>query len=173
MYGHEPFERAAELLTAPSAMLHLSLGEARTIVRYMTARSIPGSTTFIKEGEAKDDGFMALILAGEVVVESITVSRTEPSTIKILRAGNIVGEVGLVDKEPRSASCTTSTDTLCAILSRDSLGRLIAEEPSLGAKLLLAISARLAKTLRDYAHKLRLYAKLAKVMQMELDRYGS
>ena len=104
---------------------------------------------------------MALLLEGEVVVESITVSRTEPLT-RVLGPGALVGEVGLVDKEPRSASCTTSADSLFAILTRDALQQLIMERPPLGAKLLLAISARLAERLRDNARKLRLYAKLAR-----------
>jgi CRP-like cAMP-binding protein len=165
------FERAAELLTAPSALMHLSLEEARVVVGYMSPRYIPAETTFITEGDAHDDGFMALLLEGEVVVESITVSCTEPLTIKVLGPGSLVGEVGLVDAEPRSASCSTSTDSLFAILTRESLSSLIADEPSLGAKLLLAIAARLAERLRDNARKLRLYAKLAKAMQQELDRF--
>ena len=163
------FERAAEWLTAPTALMHLTLAEARVVVSYMTPRFIAAESTFINEGDAHDDGFMALILEGEVVVESITVSRTEPLTIKILGPGSLVGEVGLVDKEPRSASCTTSTDSLCAILTRDGLANLIANEPSAGAKLMLAIAARLAERLRDNARKLRLYAKLAKAMQQELE----
>ena len=77
------FEMAAELLTAPNALIHLSLDEARVVVGYMTPRFIPADTTFIKEGDAADEGFMALLLEGEVVVESITVSRTEPLTIRV------------------------------------------------------------------------------------------
>lgn len=164
------FETAAELLTAPSALIHLSLDEARVVVGYMTPRYIPTDTTFIREGDAADEGFMALLLEGEVVVESVTVSRTEPVTIRVLGPGSLVGEVGLVDREPRSASCTTSADSLCAILTRDALEALINEEPRIGSKLLLAIAARLAERLRDNARKLRLYAKLAKAMQMEIDR---
>jgi len=164
------FERAAELLTAPSALMHLTLDEARVVVGYMTPRFIPADTTFIREGDAADDGFMALLLEGEVVVESVTVSSTEPLTIKVLGPGALVGEVGLVDQEPRSASCTTGMDSLCAILTRDALQALITREPTISAKLLLAISARLAERLRDNARKLRLYAKLAKAMQLEIDR---
>jgi CRP-like cAMP-binding protein len=169
--GDETFERAAEWLTAPSALMHLTLAEARIVVGYMRPRLIPADTTFIKEGDAEDGGFMALLLDGEVVVESITVSRTEPVTIKVLGPGSLVGEVGLVDMEPRSASCTTSADSQFAILSREALSGLIADEPALGAKLLLAISARLAERLRDNARKLRLYAKLAKAMHQELERF--
>ena len=164
------FETAAELLTAPNALIHLTLEEARVVVGYMTPRFIPAETTFIREGDAVDEGFMALLLEGEVVVESVTVSRTEPLTISVLGPGALVGEVGLVDKEPRSASCTTGTDSLCAILTRDALQALITDEPRIGAKLLLAIAARLAERLRDNARKLRLYAKLAKAMQLEIDR---
>jgi len=164
------FEAAAELLTAPNALMHLTLDEARVVVGYMTPRFIPTNTTFIKEGDAADEGFMALLLEGEVIVESVTVSRTEPLTIRVLGPGSLVGEVGLVDKEPRSASCTTSADSLCAILTRDSFEALIVDEPRIGSKLLLAIAARLAERLRDNARKLRLYAKLAKAMQLEIDR---
>lgn len=164
------FETAAELLTAPNALIHLTLDEARVVVGYMTPRFIPTNTTFIKEGDAADEGFMALLLEGEVVVESVTVSRTEPLTIRVLGAGSLVGEVGLVDEEPRSASCTTSADSLCAILTREAFKALINEEPRIGSKLLLAIAARLAERLRDNARKLRLYAKLAKAMQLEIDR---
>ncbi len=166
---NESFERAAELLTAPGALMQLALPEARVVVSYMTPRFIAADTTFIREGDAADHGFMALVLEGEVVVESITVSRTEPLTIKVLGPGSLVGEVGLVDKEPRSASCTASTDVLCAILTREALAALINEEPTIGAKLLLAIATNLAQRLRDNARKLRLYAKLAKAMHQEME----
>jgi CRP/FNR family cyclic AMP-dependent transcriptional regulator len=69
------------------------------------------------------------------------------------------------------ASCTTSTDTLCAILTHDAIKSLIAAEPRTGAKLLLAISAHLAERLRDNARKLRLYAKLAQAMQQEIELF--
>lgn len=109
------------------------------------------------------------LLDGEVVVESIVVSRTEPLTIKVLAPGSLVGEVGLMDKEPRSASCTASTDVTCAILTRAAIEALIDAEPRVGAKLLLAISARLAERLRDNARKLKLYAKLAQAMSQEME----
>jgi CRP-like cAMP-binding protein len=163
------FERAAELLTAPSALMHLTLEEARVVVGYMSPQFIPNNTTFIREGDVADEGFMALLLEGEVVVETVTVSRTEPLTICVFEPGSLMGEVGLVDREPRSASCTTSADSLFAILGRDAFECLINDEPRIGSKLLLAISARLAERLRDNARKLRLYAKLAKAMQLEID----
>lgn len=164
-------DHAARLLTVPSALINLTIEEARVVVSYMTPRFIPAETTFIREGDTGDEGFMALVLEGEVVVESIIVSRTEPVTITVLGPGSLIGEVGLIDREPRSASCTAATDLSCAILTRAALETLIAKEPQVGAKLLLAISALLAARLRDNARKLRLYAKLATTMQQEIESF--
>jgi CRP-like cAMP-binding protein len=164
-------EQAARLLIVPTALMQLTLDEARVVVNYMTPRLYNAGTTFIKEGDSGDGGFMVLVVEGEVVVESITVSRTEPHTIKVLGPGSLIGEVGLVDKEPRSASCTASTVLYCAILGRPELEKLLLENPQVGTKLLMAISALLAQRLRDNARKLRLYANLATVMQKEIDSF--
>ena len=43
---------------------------------------------------------MALLVEGDVVIERITVSRSEPVTIRVLGPGSLIGEMGLVDKEP-------------------------------------------------------------------------
>jgi CRP-like cAMP-binding protein len=162
-------ERAAELLTAPGGLMQLSIEEARDVVDHMTPRYFPADTTFLKEGDASDEGFMALVLKGEVVVESITVSRTVPLTLKVLGPGSLVGEVGFLDHGPRLASCTSSTDTLCAILTRQAIEILITKEPRTGAKLMMAISTFLAERLRDNSRKLKLYTKLSQAMQQEID----
>ncbi len=164
-------EQAARLLTVPIALIQLAIEEARVVVGYMTPRTFSAGTTFIREGNTVDEGFMALILEGEVVVESIIVSRTNPVTIKVLGPGSLVGEVGLMDREPRSASCTAKTSVTCGILTRTAIETLINDQPRVGAKLVLAISALLAERLRDNAKKLRLYAKLAVAMQKEIEGF--
>jgi CRP/FNR family transcriptional regulator, cyclic AMP receptor protein len=162
-------ERAAELLAAPSGLMSLTLDEARAVVDHMTPRYFAANTTFFTEGDDSDEGFMAMVLKGEVVVESITVSRTVPLTLKVLGPGSLVGEVGFLDQGPRLASCTTSTDTLCAVLTRQAIETLIAREPRIGAKLMMAIATFLAERLRDNSRKLKLYTKLAQAMQQEID----
>ena len=161
---------AARLLTAPAALMQLSLVEAKIVVSYMRPERVGAGQTFITEGDADNTGFMVLLLDGEVLVESITVSRTTPVTITILGPGSLIGEMGILDTGPRSASCTASTDIQCAVLTRDALESLIAEQPGIGAKFLLAISARIAERYRDTQNKLKLFARLASTMQQELNR---
>jgi CRP/FNR family cyclic AMP-dependent transcriptional regulator len=160
-------ELTAELLSSPEALTGLSPEEAQVVVRYMTARFFPANTTFIREGDAGDNGFMALLVEGDVVVERITVSPTQPVTIRVLAPGSLIGEIGLVDKEPRSASCTSGTDVWCAILTRDAIDSMIRQDPLVAARLLLGVSAHIAERLRDTNRQLKLYARLATAMREE------
>ncbi len=93
-------EHAARLLAAPAALVQLSLVEAKIVVSYMRPEKVPAGVTFITEGDADNTGFMVLLLDGEVVVESITVSRTHPVTTAMLGPGSLVGEMGLLDTGP-------------------------------------------------------------------------
>lgn len=165
-------ERAAALLCAPEGLMRLSLEEARVVVSYMTPAFIKAGTMFIKEGDSGDGGFMALLMDGDVVVEQITVQRSEPITLRVLGPGSLVGEMGLIDHVPRSASCTASSDVVCAILTRDGIEALIREQPSTAAHLLLSVSAHIAERLRNTSRQLKLYARLATTMQEEINRYA-
>lgn len=161
---------AARMLTAPSALMQLSQAEAQVVVRYMRPQLIREGTQFIREGEAEDTGFMVLILDGEVTVENIIVSRVSPITLTVLGPGSMHGELGLIDGRPRSASCTASSDVRCAILTREALEQLLEDNPTIGAKLMMAIAMRIGDRLRDNTEKLKKYAQLTRTMQQEIDR---
>ncbi len=168
--GSTSAELAAEMLTAPTALMQLTHDEARAVVSYMQPRKIAEGTTFIKEGDTQETDFMLLLLDGEVTIESIVVSRTEPITVTVLGPGSLIGEMGLLDGEPRSASCTTITDVRCAILTRAALQQLVEDDPRTAAKLMMAVSLRIAERMRESADKLKLYAQLTQAMQQEIEK---
>lgn len=163
------FDVAAEMLTAPSALMQLSLDEARVVARYMRPKFFEEGSVFIREGDSQNTGFMALVLDGEVTVESIVVSRVSPITVTVLGAGSMHGELGLIDGLPRSASCTASSDLRCLLLTREGVLQLLQDQPALGAKLMMAIAMRIGERLRDNTEKLKKYAQLTKAMQQEID----
>ena len=167
--GSPTADRAAELLRAPSALMQLDEEEARTIVTYMAPHRIPEGTRFIKEGDKENTDFMLLVLDGEVTVETVVVSRVAPITVTVLGPGSLIGEMGLIDGSPRSASCTALTDLRCAILTRIDLNRLLDDDPRTAAKLMMAISLRIAERMRDNQGKLKLYAQLTQAMNEEIN----
>ena len=167
--GSSSAELAAQLLIAPTALMQLTLDEAFTVVSYMTPRKIAEGTTFIKEGDDTDTGYLLLLLEGEVTVENIVVSRRTPVTVTVLGPGSLIGEMGLVDGQARIASCTATTDARCAVLSRAALEKLGQEDPKTATKLMFAVSLRIAERLRDTSEKLKMYTQLVQAMQQEID----
>lgn len=161
--------RAARMLIAPTALAQLSLDEARAVLPYMRPHRIAEGEVFISEGEKRKNDFMLLILDGEITVETVVVSRTSPMVMSVLGPGSLVGELGLLDGEPRMASCRAITPVSAALFSRTALARLLDDDPATGAKLVLAVAARMAQRLRDEADKLKLYVQLTQAMQGEIN----
>jgi CRP-like cAMP-binding protein len=167
--GSSSADRAAEMLTAPTALMQLTPEEARVVVSYMQPRRIAEGTTFIREGDESHTDFMLLVLDGEVTIETIVVSRTQPITVTILGPGSLIGEMGLLDGAPRSASCTALGDLRCAMLTRAALNQLMEDDPLTAAKLIMAISIRIAERMRENQEKLKLYAQLTQAMNEEIN----
>eukprot|EP01036_Dinobryon_divergens_P044172 gene44172-58917_t len=93
-------QRAADLLRSTTALIQLSAAEALTVVAYMELRRCAEGETIIRQGHrGGEDGFMALVIEGEITVEAVTVSRTEPLTVNVLGPGNLMGEMSLMDGE--------------------------------------------------------------------------
>lgn len=168
--GSASADKAAAMLIGPAALMQLSHDEARIVVSYMRPHRINQGTTFIREGDVDKTDFMLLVLDGEVTVETIVVSRSEPITLTVLGPGRLIGEMGLLDGEPRSASCTATTDVHGAILTREALGKLLDDDPRTAAKLMMAISLRIAVRLRESTDKLKMYTQLTQAMQQEINQ---
>ena len=162
-------ERAARLLITPGALVQLRLDDAREVVRYMRPMLIDAGTAFIEAGEAKDTDYMLLIIDGDVTVESQASPDSEGLVVTVLGPGSLIGAMGLIDGEPRSATCTAGTDLTVALLTRDGLKRLMEEKPGVAARLLLAVSKCLSDYVRDANRKLMTVTQVSRALQGELD----
>jgi CRP/FNR family transcriptional regulator, cyclic AMP receptor protein len=111
----------------------------------------------IEEGEAGD--WMLLVLSGTVDVTKrvmrqdaqghATQELLEVSRLAVVRTGASLGEMSMLDSEPRNATCTAIDEARIAILTRAAIRQLIAEHPAVSAKLLIKITQLLAQRLRN------------------------
>lgn len=162
-------EVAAQLLTAPSALMQLSLADAMVVVRYMRPVRFPSGSQFIKEGDLGNTDFMVLVLEGDVTVEGIVVSSVAPMTLTVLGPGSLHGELGLLDGMARSATCTASSDLSCMMMRREGMLQLLKDDAPVGAKLVMAIAMRIGDRLRDNTAKLKKFVYLTKALQQEIN----
>lgn len=161
-------EVAARLLVTPSALEDLTLRDATRVVAYMRPKLIRAGAVFIREGETQRNDFMMLVLEGDISVESDMPGHDGSLVVQVIGPGHLIGEMGLLDGSPRSATCVAQTDVAVAVMSRSGLMRLLKAEPAVGARLLLAISKRMADRLRETTRKLRTFAQMNKALQQEL-----
>lgn len=164
-----PEEVAARLLVTPTALADLTIADAMKVVGYMRPKLVRAGTVIIQEGEVKANDYMLLVLEGDIAVESDLPGLHESMVVNVMGPGHLIGEMGLLDGSPRSATCTANTDIAAAVLSRSALMRLLKDDPRLGTRLLLAISKRLSDRLRETTRKLRTFAQMNKALQQELN----
>lgn len=161
--------KAAALLITGGALVELSAADAREVVAYMRPQRVPAGQVVIKEGESKQNDFMALVLDGEVTVENTVAAAHDSMVVSVLGPGSLIGDMGIIDGGPRSATCTAATDLALAVLTRDALMRLMENKPAVAARLLLAMTKRIADHLRETNRKLMTFAQVSKALQQELD----
>lgn len=142
----------AALLDDFSAAEADALGAAMVLVRARAGQVL------IKEGEASD--WMMLLLSGTVDVAKRKVGAEfddkeagDTTRLAVLKAGALIGEMSMLDGEPRYASCIALQDVEAAVLTRTALAGLIAQNPAVGAKLLVKITQLLAQRLRNTSNQ--------------------
>jgi CRP/FNR family cyclic AMP-dependent transcriptional regulator len=151
--------RSGDLL-ASSPLLHdFASPEADLLGAHMLrVRARPGQL-LIEEGEASD--WMMMLLSGTVDVGKRKVGaasddedRTDTTRLAVIKAGAVIGEMSMLDGEPRYASCWALSDVEAAVLSRPAVSHLIDTQPAIAAKLLVKLTQLLAQRLRNTSNQL-------------------
>lgn len=125
--------------------------DLRQLGPFMKVFVAPPAGTIIREGDPGD--FMLFVIAGLVDVTK-TDRWGNVKRIAVVRGGQALGEMSMIDGEARFASCTAIEDTTFAYLSRPALQSLITSEPRLAAKILMKLVFMLSQRLRQTSSKL-------------------
>lgn len=158
----EPCDRLSQW---PGLMLHSALlqdftpDEADILGQAMLRlRAQPGQV-LIAEDEASD--WMMLLLSGTVDVgkRPIGAAGDAPEAsgstrLAVLKIGAVLGEMSMLDGEPRYASCWALSVVEVAVLTRAGVAGLITQHPGVGAKLLVKLTQLLAQRLRNTSNQL-------------------
>lgn len=161
-------ELAAQLLRGDHALSQITPADARRAVDYMELRRFQEGQLLIREGEASAEGSMLLILDGEVTVENAIASRGAPLVVSVLGPGHIIGETGVLDGGPRTASCTATTPVMAGELTSEALSSMVDEAPDVAARLLMNLSQRMALRLRETGRQVKVFQQLLDAMEGEV-----
>ena len=130
---------------------NFSPAEVRLLAHFMDVYRAEPGTEVIREGDGGD--FMLMIIEGKVEVHKRDRWNT-PQLIAVVDAGKTLGEMSMIDGEPRFATCIAVEPTVLAVLDRENLARIIVEQPMLGAKILMELVLMLSQRLRSTSARL-------------------
>lgn len=134
-----------EALTESPMFSDFAWRELETLSNYMAGYGAPAGTILFQEGEPGDA--LGLLISGEIAVTKADDQGVQQVVAAIPR-GRTFGEMSVIDGERRSANCTTSKDSVIAVLPKIQFERLIAQHPGLGIKFLIHLNKLLSQRLR-------------------------
>src|SRR3954447_1993891 len=130
---------------------NFSLAEVRMLAQFMHIYHAEPGIEIINEGDGGD--FMMMIVEGRVEVRKRDRWNT-PQRLATIEAGRTLGEMSMIDGQARFATCVSVESALIAVLDRESLARIIVEQPLLGAKILMELVLMLSQRLRATSQRL-------------------
>jgi CRP/FNR family cyclic AMP-dependent transcriptional regulator len=125
--------------------------EVRLLAQFMHVYRAEAGVEVIREGDGGD--FMMMLIEGQVQVHRRDRWNT-PQLLAVVEAGRTLGEMSMIDGEARFATCIAVERVLFAVLDRESLARIIVEQPLLGAKIMMELVLMLSQRLRATSERL-------------------
>src|SRR5882672_1551821 len=118
---------------------NFSPAEVLLLTHFMEMYRAEPGVEIIQEGDGGD--FMLMVVEGKVEVQKRDRWNTQQT-------------LAVIDGEARFATCVAVEPTLIAVLHRESLARIIVEQPLLGAKILMELVLMLSQRLRTTSQRL-------------------
>lgn len=129
----------------------LQPGDIQRLARYVQFVSVAAGQEVIGQDEQGD--YMIVVLEGTVAVDRIQPWGAR-ARLAEARAGDMLGEMSLLDAGTRFSACTTLSPVVLAVIDAERLDALIAHEPRLGLALLASLARRLSLRLRQVSARL-------------------
>jgi len=124
------------------------------LAAYMDVYRARTDQIIIRETDGGD--FMLLVIEGAVNILKKGM-RGEQQHMTTAGPGMTLGEMSMIDGEPRFATCIATGPTVFAVLHRDDMAKIILDQPSLGSKILVKLVSMLSSRLRQTSARLLQY----------------
>lgn len=126
--------------------------ELHILAPYLDILPFPAGSTIFKEGDPGN--FMGFVISGKLEVKKKTELKGREVVLAILSKGSFVGELSLIDGQPRSANVTAAKDSVLLILQKSSFDSFLESHPHMGIQILKGINRILSIRLRKSVDRL-------------------
>jgi CRP-like cAMP-binding protein len=139
-------ETVSGLIAHTSFFSDLEHAEIEILMQWSKAYSAPTGTFILKEGD--ENTCLCIIMEGEINIFKES-TNNEHMKIADIKVGETIGEMGIVDGQPFSASAIASKDSVILLITRTDFKNLVRRHGNLGNKLLWKIAKIISLRLRQ------------------------
>lgn len=125
--------------------------DIEALAGYMQCYKIVAGSVVFKEGEP--GSYMCLLVNGEVEILKND-HEGNSHRIVLVNRGKTIGEMSIIDGEPRSATCIATQDSVLLLLTKDHYARIIRERPVLAVHILAKLAKLMSQRLRGVSGQL-------------------
>lgn len=135
-----------QLLEKSGWMDELAPGQLQVMARYLGAYRAPKAKTIFLEGAR--EAFLCVVVSGKVTITKENSAHRKRELVNLGR-GRILGELSLVDGEPRSATAVAAEESVLLVLTKAGFDRLSDDFPRLALQLLARVTRTVSQKLRQ------------------------
>lgn len=139
-------QEACALIKKSDFFQDFSPGDIEYLSNWVKAYSAPVGTYIFKEGSTAAS--LCFLVEGDISIFKET-TPTEHLKIADISSGGTIGEMGIVDGYPLSASAIAASDSIVLLMPRTDFEDLVHTQCALGVKLLWKISQIISMRLRQ------------------------
>ncbi len=129
----------------------LSADDLARLADYMEYTQVPANQEVIGQNEQGD--YLVVVLEGSLAVDRVQAWGGR-ARLAEAHAGDMLGEMSLLDAGARFSACTTLTPTTLAVIDARRLDEMMSRHPRLALALLASLSRRLSLRLRQVSARL-------------------
>lgn len=128
-----------------------SFAQVKKLAAFVDVYQVPEESVLFFEGDK--NAFLVLIVTGQVHVVKFD-SQRNPKRIATLGPGKTIGEMSIIDGEPRSASAVTAVESTVMVITAEKFNRLLDEWPRVAVILVMKIAKLMSQYLRQTSGRL-------------------
>lgn len=136
----------ASMLEDAHMLKDLEWGQIEALANYIQLYKAAPGTVLFNEGDKGD--FMCIVLEGKLEVRKED-NQGVSKTVSVVSMGRSLGEMTMVDGEPRSASAVAVDESMLAVLTQENFKLIMQDRPALAVKLLYKIAQSISQRLRQ------------------------
>lgn len=125
--------------------------DIEALATYVQCYEVSAGSVVFQEGKAGN--YMCLLVKGQVEIFKND-QDGKPHRIVVIMRGKTVGEMSIIDGEPRSATCIASQNSVLLLLTKDNYNRIIRERPGVAVHILAKLAKLMSQRLRGASGQL-------------------